>query len=210
LDEGLTLIFVSRNGQLEGMLALADVAKDDSAEAIKKLRRMGMRTGLISGDNSRAVQSVAAAMGIDECFAEVLPQDKINIVRQRQSQGARVCMVGDGINDAPALAQADIGIAIGSGMDAAKETGDVVLVHGSLLDVVRAIRLGRATLRTIRQNLFWALFYNALMIPIAAGVLYPAAGIVLKPEWACVAMWFSSITVVGNSLLLHRFGKKLR
>ena len=192
-----------------GMLALSDTVKEDSAAAIKRLHRMGIRTGLISGDNRAAAHAVAKAVGIDEVSAEVLPEDKINIVKKWQEQGMKVGMVGDGINDAPALAQADIGIAIGSGTDVAKETGDVVLVKSSLMDVVRAIRLGRKTLRTIKENFFWALFYNILMIPVAAGLLYPVNGLVLKPEWACIAMWFSSITVVTNSLLLKRFEKKL-
>jgi len=204
--EGLTLLFISRNDEVVGMLALSDVIKDDSLAAIKKLHAMGIRTGLVSGDNRSAAQAVAKAVGIDEVYAEVMPQDKINIVKRWQEQGMKVGMVGDGINDAPALAQADIGIAIGSGVDVAKETGDVVLVKSSLMDVVR---LGRKTLRTIKENFFWAFFYNILMIPVAAGVLYPAAGLVLKPEWACIAMWFSSITVVGNSLLLKQYQRKL-
>ncbi len=210
VDDGLTLMFISRNDSVVGLLTLADTVKDDSAAAIRRLHSMGIRTGLISGDNRAAANAVAKAVGIDEVYAEVLPQDKINIVKKWQEQGMKVGMVGDGINDAPALAQADIGIAIGSGTDVAKEAGDVVLVHGSLMDVVRAIRLGRKTLRTIKENLFWAFFYNILMIPIAAGALYPVAGLVLKPEWACVAMWISSITVVGNSLLLKRYEKKLQ
>jgi len=209
VDDGLTLIFISRNDIVVGMLALADTVKDDSPAAIKRLHGMGIHTGLISGDNRAAAHAVAKAVGIDEVSAEVLPEDKINIVKKWQAEGFKVGMVGDGINDAPALAQADIGIAIGSGTDVAKETGDVVLVHGSLMDVVRAIRLGRKTLRTIKDNLFWAFFYNILMIPLAAGALYPAAGLVLKPEWACIAMWISSITVVGNSLLLRRYERRL-
>ena len=209
VDDGLTLIFISCNDIVVGMLALADTVKDDSPAAIKRLHGMGIHTGLISGDNRAAAHAVAKAVGIDEVSAEVLPEDKINIVKKWQAEGFKVGMVGDGINDAPALAQADIGIAIGSGTDVAKETGDVVLVHGSLMDVVRAIRLGRKTLRTIKDNLFWAFFYNILMIPLAAGALYPAAGLVLKPEWACIAMWISSITVVGNSLLLRRYERRL-
>jgi P-type Cu+ transporter len=208
--DGLTLMFISRNDAVAGMLALSDTVKDDSAAAIKRLHRMGIRTGLISGDNRAAAHAVAKEVGIDEVSAEVLPENKINIVKKWQEKGMKVGMVGDGINDAPALAQADIGIAIGSGTDVAKETGDVVLVKSSLMDVVRAIRLGRKTLRTIKENFFWALFYNILMIPVAAGILYPVNGLVLKPEWACIAMWFSSITVVTNSLLLMRFENKLK
>jgi Cu+-exporting ATPase len=170
---------------------------------------MGLKTALISGDNHITAQSVAKEVGISDVESEVLPEDKINIVKKWQKQGLSVGMVGDGINDAPALAQANIGIAIGSGTDVAKETGDVVLVKNSLMDVERSIRLGRKTLRTIKENFFWAFFYNILMIPVAAGILYPVNGLVLKPEWACIAMWFSSITVVTNSLLLKRFEKKL-
>ncbi|MCP3875188.1 MAG: HAD-IC family P-type ATPase, partial [Desulfobacteraceae bacterium] len=169
----------------------------------------GIKTALISGDNHVAAKAVAAVVGIDEVEAEVLPEDKINYVKKWQKQGLKVGMVGDGINDAPALAKADIGIAIGSGTDVAKETGDVVLIKNSLLDVDRSIRLGRKTLKTIKLNFFWAFFYNTLMIPIAAGVLYPQYGIALKPEFASIAMWFSSLSVVGNSLLLKRYEKKL-
>jgi Cu+-exporting ATPase len=207
--EGKTLIYVQQNNRIIGIIALADRIKEDSREAIQKLHTLGIRTGLISGDNRVAAGAVAARVGIDEVEAEVQPADKISAVKRWQEKGFRVGMVGDGINDAPALAQADIGIAIGSGTDVAKETGDVVLVKNSLLDVERSIRLGRKTLRTIKENFFWALFYNVLMIPIAAGILYPVNGLTLKPEWACIAMWFSSITVVTNSLLLKRFEKKM-
>ncbi|OPY67898.1 MAG: putative copper-transporting ATPase PacS [Syntrophorhabdaceae bacterium PtaU1.Bin034] len=164
---------------------------------------------MITGDNRKVAGAVARQVGIDEVAAEVLPGDKIIIVRGYQKQGLKVAMVGDGINDAPALAQADIGIAIGSGTDVAKETGDVILVRNDLLDVEGAIRLGRKTLSKIRQNLFWALIYNVIGIPVAAGVLYPFTGRLLPPEWAGLAMAFSSVSVVTNSLLLKTYGKKL-
>ncbi|HUT83278.1 MAG TPA: HAD-IC family P-type ATPase, partial [Thermodesulfobacteriota bacterium] len=157
----------------------------------------------------RVARAVAQEVEIDEVEAQVLPEDKINIVKKYQVKGLKVGMVGDGINDAPALAQADIGIAIGSGTDVAKETGEVILVKNNLMDVVRAIRLGKRTLRTIKENFFWAFFYNVLMIPIAAGILYPISGIILRPEWACIAMIFSSISVVTNSLMLKRHGNKI-
>ena len=146
-------------------------------------------------------------VGIDEIAAEVLPKDKINIIKEYQKRGLKVAMVGDGINDAPALAQADIGIAIGSGTDVAKETGDVILVRNDLLDVEGAIRLGRKTLGKIRQNLFWALIYNVIGIPVAAGVLYPFTGALLPPEWAGLAMAFSSVSVVTNSLFSRLTGR---
>jgi Cu+-exporting ATPase len=208
--EGQTTIYVFFRERIIGVIALADMLKEDSRAAIQGLHQMGIRTALVSGDNQRAARAVAHAVGIDEVEAEVMPEAKISLVKKRQSQGLRVGMVGDGINDAPALAQADIGIAIGSGTDIAKETGDVVLVKNSLMDVVRAIRLGKKTLRTIKENFFWAFFYNILMIPVAAGILYPVNGLTLKPEWACVAMWFSSMTVLGNSLLLKRFSRMLK
>lgn len=208
-QDGKSTIYILLSDIVIGIIALSDVIKDDSAAAINNLHAMGLKTALISGDNHITAQRVAEEVGIIDVESEVLPEDKINIVKKWQELGLSVGMVGDGINDAPALAQADIGIAIGSGTDVAKETGDVVLVKNSLMDVERAIRLGRKTLRTIKENFFWAFFYNILMIPIAAGILYPINGLVLKPEWACIAMWFSSITVVTNSLLLKRFEKKL-
>ncbi len=208
-DQGNSIIFVFFRDRIIGVLALSDVIKEDSVTAIQRLRAMGIKTALVSGDNRKTAEAVAQTVGIDDVESEVLPEDKIETVKKWQARGLKVGMVGDGINDAPALAQADIGMAIGSGTDVAKETGDVVLIKNSLLDVARAIRLGKKTLNTIKQNFFWAFFYNILMIPIAAGILYPTNGLTLKPEWACIAMWFSSLTVVTNSLLLKRFEKKM-
>ncbi len=208
-EAGKTTIFVAVNGRGIGLIALADVVKESTREAIKRLQRLGLKTFMITGDNRKVADVVAREVGIDEVSAEVLPQDKISIIRQYQEQGLKVAMVGDGINDAPALAQADIGIAIGSGTDVAKETGDVILVRNDLLDVERAIRLGRKTLNKIKQNLFWALIYNVIGIPVAAGVLYPLTGNLLPPEWAGLAMAFSSVSVVTNSLLLKRYGRRL-
>jgi P-type Cu+ transporter len=203
------MVYASLDDTVLCIFALSDTVKQDSRAAVQALHKLGIKTALVSGDNRKAAQAVAREVGIDEVEAEVLPADKITVVKKWQQKGFKVGMVGDGINDAPALAQADVGIAIGSGTDVAKETGDVILVKNSLMDVERSIRLGRKTLETIKQNFFWAFFYNVLMIPIAAGILYPVNGITLKPEWACVAMWFSSITVVSNSLMLKRYEKKL-
>ena len=208
-QEGKTLVYISLDSHVKGVIALADVIKSDAKEAIRRLHKAGIKTALISGDNRAAAQWAAKEAGITQVEAEVMPEDKINTVKQWQAKGLKVAMVGDGINDAPALAQADIGIAIGSGTDVAKETGEVVLVKNSLMDVERAIRLGKKTLLTIKQNFFWAFIYNILMIPIAAGLLYPWYGLTLKPEFASIAMWFSSLSVVGNSLLLKRFATKL-
>lgn len=208
-DLGETIIYISLDRKIAGILTLSDVIKSDSKKAVQMLHKSGIKTALISGDNYMAAKAVATEVGINDVEAEVLPEDKINIVKKWQGQGLKVGMVGDGINDAPALAQADIGIAIGSGTDVAKETGDVVLIKNNLLDVDRSIRLGKKTLQTIKLNFFWAFFYNLLMIPIAAGILYPSYGIVLKPEFASIAMWLSSLSVVGNSLLLKRYEKKL-
>jgi Cu+-exporting ATPase len=201
-DAGQSTVYVWCDNEIIGIIALSDEIKSDSREAITRLHKLGIKTALISGDNPKAARAVAETVGIHDVEAEVLPGDKAQIVKKWQQRGLKVGMAGDGINDAPALAQADIGIAVGSGTDIAKETGDVILVNSTLLDVERAIRLGRKTLGTIKMNFFWAFFYNILMIPIAAGLLYPVLGLVLKPEWACIAMWFSSLTVVGNSLLL--------
>ncbi|MEA4923753.1 MAG: heavy metal translocating P-type ATPase [Syntrophomonadaceae bacterium] len=207
--EGKTTMLIALDGCAIGLIALADVIKDTTREAVRRLQKLGLKTFMITGDNKKVAQVVGREVGIDDIEAEVLPQDKINIVRKYQEQGFKVAMVGDGINDAPALAQADIGIAIGSGTDVAKETGDVILVRNDLLDVERAIRLGRKTLNKIKQNLFWALIYNMIGIPVAAGVLYPITGKLLPPEWAGLAMAFSSVSVVTNSLLLKNYGKKL-
>ncbi len=208
-DAGKSVIYLARAGRLLGALALADTLKEGAADTVAKLRGLGLKTVMITGDRRAAAHAVAGQLGLDQIEAEVLPGDKQAVVRRYQEQGLFTGMVGDGINDAPALAQADIGIAIGSGTDVAKETGDLVLVKGDIRDVERGIRLGRKTLAKIRQNLFWAFFYNIVGIPIAAGVLYPAFGIVLKPEFAGLAMALSSVSVVTNSLLLKRYAQQL-
>ena len=194
---------VAANGRLLGAVALTDTLKEGAVEAIGQLNRMGLRTVMVSGDRRPAVQAVARQLGIRLVEAEVLPGEKQEVVRAYQQQGYRVAMVGDGINDAPALAQAEIGIAIGSGTDVAKETGDIILVRNDVRDVVRAIDLGNRTLNKIRQNLFWAFVYNVIGIPVAAGLFYPLFGVILKPEFAGLAMAFSSVSVVSNSLLLQ-------
>jgi P-type Cu+ transporter len=206
---GKSLIHVALGGELLGIAAFADPLKEGSAEAVAELKRMGISTCMITGDRREVAATVAGQAGLESFEAELLPGGKKDLVREYRARGIRVGMVGDGINDAPALAAADIGIAIGSGADVAKETGDVVLVRDDLMDVVRAIRLGRGTLAKIKQNLFWALFYNILGIPVAAGALYYPFGITLRPEFAGLAMAFSSVSVVANSLLLKRVGKKL-
>ena len=206
---GQSLVFVARGEDLLGVLALADTVKAHAAETVAALKKLGIRPVLLTGDRKEVAAAVAAELGIDEVEAEVLPDAKQQVVQRYRQQGYFVGMVGDGINDAPALARADIGIAIGSGTDVAKETGDLILVKGDVRDVERGIRLGRKTLAKIRQNLFWAFFYNLVGIPIAAGALYPAFGIVLQPEYAGLAMAFSSVSVVTNSLLLKRYAKRL-
>ncbi|HTP65022.1 MAG TPA: heavy metal translocating P-type ATPase [Geobacteraceae bacterium] len=206
---GNSLIYIAANGKIMGVAAFADPLKDNSAGAVAELKRLGIATCMITGDRREAAAAVAKAAGVDSFEAEVLPARKQEVVQEYRAKGLRVGMVGDGINDAPALAAADIGIAIGGGADVAKETGDVVLVRDDPMDVVRAIRLGRATLARIKQNLFWALIYNLLGIPVAAGALYYPFGVTLKPEFAGLAMAFSSISVVLNSLLLKRVGKSL-
>ena len=206
---GKTIMYVAYEGQCIGLIALADVLKDNAQEAVHRLQKLGLFPFMITGDNRQAALAIGNQAGIDQIDAEVLPQDKIDIIKKYQQKGLRIAMVGDGINDAPALVQADVGIAIGSGTDIAKEAGDIVLVRNDLLDVEKAIRLGRQTLNKIKQNFFWALIYNVIGIPVAAGVLYPLTGQLLSPEWAGLAMAFSSVSVVTNSLLLNHFGKKL-
>jgi len=207
--EGKSLIFLAAGDDLLGIAAFSDVLKDNSRAAVSELKKMGINVRMITGDRYAAADAIARQVGVDGFDAEVMPQRKEQVVREYQEKGIFVGMVGDGINDAPALARADIGIAIGTGADIAKETGDVILVRGDLMDVVRAVKLGKATLSRIKQNLFWAFFYNVLGIPVAAGVLYYPFGITLKPEFAGLAMAFSSVSVVLNSLLLKRVGKKL-
>jgi P-type Cu+ transporter len=201
---GKTVVYVARGREILGLVALADQIKPQSTEAIRRLKAMGLQVVMLTGDNKPVAQSVAKALGITEFQAEVLPVDKLQWVKHYQAKGLKTVMVGDGINDSPALAQADVGMAIGSGTDVAKETGDIILTRSNPLDIERAIRLGRATLSKVKQNLFWAFFYNVVGIPIAAGIFYVPFGLTLKPELAGLAMALSSITVVGNALLLRR------
>lgn len=205
-----SLIFVAIDGSLQGVIALSDQIKSNAKSAINSLIAMRVEPVMVSGDRQVVADAVADKIGLSSVEAEVLPGQKLDIVRKYQQRDSLVAMVGDGINDAPALAQADIGIAIGSGTDIAKETGDVILVGDNLYDISRSIRLGQQTLRKIKQNLFWAFFYNLLGIPLAAGLFYPLWGIYLKPEFAGLAMAFSSVSVVTNSLLLKREKKLFR
>ena len=202
---GKTVMLMSVDRKLVGLIAVADTLKEDAAEAIRNLHQMGIETIMITGDNRRTAQAIARRVGIEKVLAEVLPEDKAEELRRLQANGQVVAMVGDGINDAPALAQSDVGIALGSGTDIAMETGTVVLVRGDLAGVVEALKLSRYTIRKIRENLFWAFFYNVAGIPIAAGVLYPVFGLLLDPVIAAAAMGFSSVSVVTNSLLMSRY-----
>ncbi|OHB43208.1 MAG: copper-translocating P-type ATPase [Planctomycetes bacterium GWB2_41_19] len=201
---GKSLLHVAYDHTYMGVLGLTDRIKRNARDVVSQLKQMNIRVVMMTGDNERVAKSVTSEVGIEEYSARVLPAEKKEIIKDFQRQGKKVGMVGDGINDAPALAQADVGIAIGAGTDVAKETGDIVLLKNDMMDVVRSIQLGRQTLCKIRQNLFWAFFYNVIGIPIAAGVLYPFFGISLKPEYAGLAMAFSSVSVVTNSLLLKR------
>ena len=202
-EDGKTPLFFAESGRLLGCVAVADVVKPDSAKAIAALRRMGRRVVLLTGDNQRTANAIARQIGVDQVIAQVLPQDKAKCVAQLQQQGQRVAMVGDGVNDAPALAQADVGLAIGAGTDIAIESADVVLMKSSLLDIPSAMDISRAVLRNIKQNLFWAFFYNSIGIPVAAGVLYPALHLTLNPMLAAAAMSLSSVCVVSNALRLR-------
>jgi P-type Cu+ transporter len=200
---GRTAMYVAIDGQLAGLVAVADPIKPTSRAAIQRLRRMGLNVVMLTGDNRRTAEAVAGDAGIDRVVADVMPEGKVAEIRRIQAEGNVVAMVGDGVNDAPALAQADIGIAMGTGTDIAAEAGDVVLMRGDLNGVAGAIELSRRTLRTMKQNLFWAFVYNAAAIPIAAGLLYPFFGILLSPILASAAMAFSSVSVVTNSLRLR-------
>ena len=203
--DGKTPIFAAVDGRIAGLVAVADRVRPESADAIRQMKALGLEVVMISGDNKRTADAVAREVGVDRVLAEVLPQDKARHVRELQAEGKIVGMVGDGINDAPALAQADIGIAIGTGTDVAIEASDITLIRGDLRGVVAAIELSKATIRTVKQNLFWAFIYNIIGIPVAAGVLYPFTGWLMSPVIASAAMSFSSVSVVMNSLRLRRF-----
>jgi Cu+-exporting ATPase len=202
--EGQTAMFVAADGRAAGLIAVADPIKETAAAAIEQLHSEGLRIVMLTGDSETTARAVAAKLGIDEVIAGVLPDQKAAAVRGMQEKGRVVAMAGDGINDAPALAQADVGIAMGTGTDVAMESADVTLVKGDLRGIVRARRLSDATMRNIRQNLFFAFVYNALGVPIAGGVLYPFFGILLSPMIAAAAMSFSSVSVIANALRLRR------
>ncbi|MEE8174269.1 MAG: copper-translocating P-type ATPase, partial [Dehalococcoidia bacterium] len=209
-SEGKTTMFVAVDGAPAGIVAVADTLKETSALAVKELHRMGIQVAMITGDNRRTAEAIARKVGIDRVLAEVLPEDKANEVKKLQAEGLKVAMVGDGINDAPALAQADAGIAIGSGTDVAKETGHVILIKDDLMDVVAALQISRQTLRLIKQNLGWAFGYNTLAIPIGAGLLYPFFSQMVSPELAAVLMATSSLSVTLNTLRMRGYIPPIR
>ena len=202
--DGATVLLAAVDGRPAGLLAIADPIKPSTPEALRELRREGLRLVMVTGDNPTTARTVARALGLDDVIAEVRPEEKVEVVKRLQGQGRVVAMAGDGINDAPALAQANVGIAMGTGTDVAMESADVTLVKGDLTGIVRARRLSDSTMRNIRQNLFFAFVYNVLGVPIAAGVLYPFFGILLSPIVAAAAMSFSSVSVIGNALRLRR------
>jgi Cu+-exporting ATPase len=203
--EGKTPMFLAVEGEAVGIIAVADTLKENSKEAVQTLHRMGLEVVMLTGDNERTAKAIARQIGIHRVLAEVLPEMKASEIKRLQAEGKKVGMVGDGINDAPALAQADVGIAIGTGTDVAMESSDITLIGGDLRGVVTAIALSKVTIRNIKQNLFWAFAYNTILIPVAAGVLFPFFGILLNPIFAAGAMAFSSVTVVSNALRLRRF-----
>jgi Cu+-exporting ATPase len=203
--EGKTVLIIAIDGVAAGLLAVSDTLKEHSKEAVETLQKMGLKVVMLSGDTKRTAQAIAKQLGVNEVLAEVVPAQKVEEIKKLQSQGRFVAMVGDGINDAPAITQANVGIAIGSGTDIAIEAGDIVLIKNDPRDVAVSIKLSRKTLGKIKQNLFWAFFYNLIMIPLAAGVLFPTLHILIPPEAAATSMILSDITVVGNSMLLRRW-----
>lgn len=206
-DEGKSPLYAAIDGQLAAIIAVADPIKETTPQAIRDLHSLGLKIAIITGDNYRTAHAIARKLGIDEVVAEVLPDGKVAAIRDLQAYGGNVAFVGDGINDAPALAAADVGLAIGTGTDIAIESADVVLMSGDLLGVPKAIALSKATIRNIKENLFWAFAYNVVLLPVAAGVLYPAYGVLLSPIFAAGAMALSSVFVVGNALRLKGFGR---
>ena len=202
-SQGKTVVYVSTGKEIKGLIALSDIIRKESYDTVKVLKKLGVKVAMLTGDSKITAKYVADELGLDNYFAEVLPQDKASKVKELQRNGGKVAMVGDGVNDAPALTQADIGIAIGAGTDVAVESAEIVLVRNDPQDIVKLIKLSTRTMSKMKQNLFWATGYNALAIPIAAGFLFPF-GITLKPEWAALIMAASSIIVVTNALLLKR------
>jgi Cu+-exporting ATPase len=201
-NDGKTVMILVLNNQIEGLIAVADILKPEAEEAVKKLKKAGLEIWMITGDNERTAQAIGKQVGIENIMAQVLPQNKAAKVKELQKQGKKVAMVGDGINDAPALAQSDLGIAMAEGTDVAMESAGVTLMRGDLNLIAELFNLSRRTLRIVKQNLFWAFFYNTAFIPVAAGALYPFFGILLNPIFAAAAMAFSSLSVVLNSLRL--------
>jgi Cu+-exporting ATPase len=200
---GQTVILIAVDGQEAGLIGIADSIKESAAQALRDLKSEGLRVLMLTGDNRATAEAVAKTLGITEFEAEVLPDKKSEVVQRLQKEGRTVAMAGDGINDAPALAQADVGIAMGTGTDIAMETGGITLVKGDLVGIIRARKLSHATMRNIRQNLFFAFLYNSLGVPIAAGVLYPFFGLLLSPILGAAAMSLSSVSVITNSLRLR-------
>jgi P-type Cu+ transporter len=201
--QGQTVMFVAVDGRIAGLLGVADPIKETTSDAIRQLHEEGLRIAMVTGDHRTTADAVARTLSIDDVRAEVLPEQKAEIVKRLQGEKRLIAMAGDGINDAPALALADVGIAMGTGSDVAIESAGVTLVKGDLVGIVRARRLSRQTMRNIKQNLFFAFVYNALGVPIAAGVLYPFFGLLLSPMIAAAAMSFSSVSVIGNALRLR-------
>ena len=203
-NKGQTPMFVAKAGKVIGIVAVADIIKETSAEAITKIKELGIEVYMLTGDNRLTADYIGQTVSVEHVIAEVLPNDKASIVEQLQNKGKCVMMVGDGINDAPALVQADVGVAIGNGSDIAIDSGDIVLMKSDLRDVYKAIKLSKATIRNIKQNLFWAFFYNVCGLPLAAGLLYAINGMLLSPMIGGFAMSLSSVCVVSNALRLRR------
>ena len=210
LNTGNTISIVAIDGKVAGAIGVADTVRDSAKRTVQKLKEMGLEVVMITGDHEQVAKAVAGQLGIERYFAQVLPEEKAKYVKKLQDEGKNVAMVGDGINDAPALAQSDIGIAIGAGTDVAIETGNIVLMKSDPYDIVAAIRLSKATVTKMKQNLFWAAIYNVLAIPVAAGVFYTSLGWSLRPEIAALLMSASSIIVATNAVLLKRVESQLK